>query len=340
MASFSGAFQISALVFLVLIQITHDRVKSYASFAIVLFGLGVCALVLLPRYQFIPHQEMVDNNDDGGDLDDADAGMKNTRLQRYDTVSTKNPHDMCLTEEDEQADDHDRDAISSIIIIDVNEENQEEEGIESKDEDEKIVKATQLLKSLEYILLVSWFSFLVIPLQYYVGIIGFHLEEKGDNDGTYVNLFSIFYATAAIFSPVMGKVADTCGLGASQLIATALTAASFFTLASTSEGKSYLNLQLFGMACYGIGRMAVFGMFFTNVGKRFGYTHYGTLAGMGLLISALFSLFQYPLIDIAARGHEYYVNLTCGVVILIFGSLYCFWLGLREWNEREARSGG
>ena len=81
--------------------------------------------------------------------------------------------------------------------------------------------------------------------------------------------------------------------------------------------------------------MTVFGMFFTNVGKRFGYTHYGSLAGLGLLISAIFSLLQYPLIDIAARGSEYEVNLICGCATLILGVPYCVWLGLRERNEKK-----
>ena len=35
------------------------------------------------------------------------------------------------------------------------------------------------------------------------------------------------------------------------------------------------------------GRLFVFAMYFSNVGRRFGFVHYGTLCGLGLLISAI-----------------------------------------------------
>lgn len=76
--------------------------------------------------------------------------------------------------------------------------------------------------------------------------------------------------------------------------------------------------------------MMTFGMFFSNVGKRFGYTHYGTLAGLGLITTAVVSLAQYPLISMSADGDESIVNLACGVSILILTLPYCLWLGLRE----------
>jgi hypothetical protein len=35
---------------------------------------------------------------------------------------------------------------------------------------------------------------------------------------------------------------------------------------------------------YGVGRMLVFGMFFANAGKRFGYKNFGALAGLFVAI--------------------------------------------------------
>jgi len=354
LASLSGAFQVSGLVFLVLVQVTENRGRGYFSFAIVLFGLAVSALVLLPRHHFVAanddgQQEEQNENTSGRECStDANTNVDviRTELKSCDIVSTDSHCDKELAILDEEINSTSENkrttSISSLLIVDrenISEDKNHQDRQESDAEDDNSatkekITIFQLLKSTEYILLICWFSVLIIPLQYYIGTIGFQLERKGDSDGTYINLFSTFYALAAIFSPALGKIADTFGLGCSQLIATALTAVSLLTLTSNQIS---LNVHLIGIACYSIGRMAVFGMFFTNVGKRFGYTHYGSLAGLGLLISAIFSLLQYPLIDIAARGREYEVNLICGCAILILGVPYCIWLGLRERSEKKPR---
>lgn len=130
----------------------------------------------------------------------------------------------------------------------------------------------------------------------------------------------------------MGKIADLTGVGVTQLIATLLIVSSLCILSSSEE---WWSLQVVGMVCYGIGRMTVFGMYFTNIGKRFGYTHYGTLVGLGLLISALASLLQYPLIYFAVEGNESIVNLISAFVIIFVGAPYCIWLALRERREKK-----
>lgn len=190
-----------------------------------------------------------------------------------------------------------------------------------------------LIRTWEYFLLVIWFSVQLVPLQYYVAAIGFQLERMGDDSGYYTSMFSIIYASSAVFAPILGKIADAAGLGCGQGIATVLTSTSFFIL--SFEIAIPLDGHIPGMVCYGVGRMIVFGMFFTNIGKRFGYTHYGTLAGLGLIVSALFSLLQYPLIAIAAAGHETVVNITCGAVMVVQGLPYCFWLLRRERNQYQ-----
>lgn len=192
-------------------------------------------------------------------------------------------------------------------------------------DDERSLK--ELMRTPEYLLLVLWFSVQVVPLQYYVASVGFQLERRGDSDGKYTALFSILYTSAAALAPMLGKIADAAGLGTAQALATSLSAASLFVLASDSIP---LDAHAAGMASYGAGRMMIFGAFFANVGKRFGYTHYGMLAGSGLIISAVISLMQYPLIAAAAGGSEREVNVWCGCVMLCTGLPYCFWLGRRE----------
>lgn len=60
----------------------------------------------------------------------------------------------------------------------------------------------------------------------------------------------------------------------------------------------------------------------------------GTLAGLGLFLSSLLSLLQYPLIALASSGHADVVNLVCGCVILAMLP-YCVWLNRRERREIE-----
>ena len=208
----------------------------------------------------------------------------------------------------------------------------EDAKFQSNQNDMNDKSAVQLIKSIEYIFLLLWFTIMLIPMQYYIGTIAFQLERKGDDNGQYVSLFSIFYASSAVLAPAVGKIADFAGLGVTQMIATILLTISFFTLTFTS-----LNLQAAGMACYGIGRLSVFGMYFTNIGKRFGYTHYGTLAGVGLLVSAIFSLLQYLLIDSAANGNENIVNLISACVLLGSGVPYCTLLAMKERREKREK---
>ena len=412
LASLSGAFQISGLVFLVLRQMTTGRKWSYGYFALLLGLIALYALYLLPKDQFVKKEDVDHNIDVRNDC--GEDKEKLNGITQYNTVSTgekddifpisvddpeKNHYDILETatiernqmdrsssqEIDEknnqyhhedsrvETQDHQRNHMKQHDELSVTEElyNDPIENIENsnnhqtnnlsneyptdsstqqttngrKMNDTKDTKqnnelpfplknektALQLIKSTEYILLLTWFTIMLIPMQYYIGTIAFQLERKGDDDGRHVSFFSIFYAAAALISPALGKIADLAGLGLTQFIATILVSISLFILTSLS-----LNVHLIGMASYGIGRMTVFGMYFTNVGKRFGYTHYGTLAGLGLLISAIFSLLQYPLIDAAANGNEDIVNWISGFILLGTGLPYCIWLWMKERIEKRA----
>mmetsp|Transcript_15135 Transcript_15135/g.22651 ORF Transcript_15135/g.22651 Transcript_15135/m.22651 type:complete len:505 (+) Transcript_15135:208-1722(+) len=354
LASFSGAFQISGLVFLVLSKITSDRKKSIGYFSLVLLVLVIVALRVLPKLHFSPkngNNEQLEEEEEEED-DDSESRARHRSL----TVVEDGNDEQDALEEGKEEDDSETGAEhrSLTVIKDGNEQDDSQciaaagsevaEKIESEeaqiffkenaDEEKKhnnsIEGVMQLIKSIEYILLLLWFSVSLIPLQYYVATIGFQLERKGDDSGRYVALFSILYASAAILSPLVGKIADKFGVGVGQSLATILSATSFFLLSSDSLS---LDAHIIGMTFYGVGRMIVFGLFFTNVGKRFGFVHYGTLAGLGLLISSIAGNLQYPLIALAADGYEKEVNIACGTVLLIQGLPYCLWLSRRERRE-------
>ena len=303
-ASFTGAFQISALAFLALKKITPDRIQSYGIYSILLCGLVLCSLLLLPKDRFVKDHS-------------------SNKLELYNNVSTR------CTKENRG----DKTVIESVKA------NLESDGdvtpiLLNNNENDNIIPITSiaLMKSKEYFFLIFWFSIMVLIMQYYIGTIGLQLERKGDKDGRYINLFSMCYALVALLSPIIGKIADIFGHGFTQSIATLLVVSSLLIL--SIDGIS-LNIHLVGIVFYSIGRMTAFGTFFANIGKRFGYSHYGTLAGVGLLISATVSLLQYPLIETVAKGGEFLLNLVCGCVLFSVGIPYCIWLGLTEREERK-----
>ena len=290
LASLSGAFQVSGLIFLALTSITDNRMHSFVGFALLVALLGIVSAVLLPMGPSFVVEEQ------------------------------HSAHAPETNEEDEERDDEDADAGAT-------------GNNECKARKKKYLRLKRLRRLLfhsEYIALLSWFSVCIIPLQYYVGSIGFILESKGDEDGFFTALFSILYASAALLAPFGGYLADRLGLAVTQALATLLVASSMFILASPAP----LNSQSVGLATYSVGRMLVFGMYFTNVGKRFGYANYGSLAGLGLLLSAIISLVQFHLIALAANGKAKNVNLSCGAA-LVATLPYCVWLG---WKERNAKA--
>jgi hypothetical protein len=179
----------------------------------------------------------------------------------------------------------------------------------------------------KYFGLLQWFSLVITPLQYYVGSIGFQLENKGDETGKYSDIYSILYGCAAILSPALGYMSDRFTLGIAHAIPTALCAVSFFFL-MLDDDMLPLHWQTVGLACNAVGRMGVFSTFFAHIGSVFGYRYFGALAGLGLLTSAIVSLLQYPLLAAADNGHATLVNGLCGA-LLTAELLYCAWLHVK-----------
>jgi LAT3 family solute carrier family 43 protein 3 len=188
------------------------------------------------------------------------------------------------------------------------------------------------IKSCEHSVLLLWLSIQVIPLQYYVASIGFQMERKGDDDGTYTNVFTLLFVFAAIAAPLIGKFIDVTGLGIAQGVGTTLLSVSLIFL---ELGSIPLWAHVFGMVCYIMARMMIFAAYFTNLCKRFGFTNFGTLAGLGMTVTAIASLFQYPLISLAATGNHSLVNFASGAVAGGLGLPYCYWLWRREKAEER-----
>mmetsp|Transcript_3036 Transcript_3036/g.4604 ORF Transcript_3036/g.4604 Transcript_3036/m.4604 type:complete len:554 (-) Transcript_3036:470-2131(-) len=338
LSSLSGAFQVSGVIFLVLCSGDGSRQPAFLMFTACLSVFAVFSLILLPKGKsFILEEDNVDEKSTQQGqtkIDDETA-----RLNRSKNIYLEEINGLQSMQVEHVKTDVDyarmnmrqwRQKNMYLMYLEEAKEEKYASGIKESSEstlveDQQPLTALQQMKSLEYILLIFWFSVCVFPLQYYVGSIGFQLEGKGDDDGFYTSLFSVVYASSAVIAPAGGYLADTAGLGKTQGISTILLAASFLVLAL----DTHLYIQSIGLFLYACARMFVYGMYFSNLGKRFGFKNYGTLAGSGLLISAIVSLLQYPLIAAAVEGNADKVNFALVVVCLSLLP-YCYWVHRRE----------
>ena len=329
MATLSGAFQISGLVFLVCSGIARagaDRLGAYLAFA-----ACVCVLLAL-SWVYLPYGFKFTIDDESRDerRDESKGATKSATVDR-----------------DEEA------AVSDAAVVLKETRGETSDGKEGDGDDGKVqtsmaavavaprkpppplshlTRRGQLLSD-EYIALLAWFSVCVTPAQYYVLSIGWQLERKGDDAGDYTRAFVILYAASAALAPIGGAVADKYGVGFAQGLATALTGSSFVVLLSDS-----LPAQIAGMTLYSVGRLFVFALFFSNIGRRFGFAHYGTLVGFGMLTSAVLSMLQYPMFTLAIDESVDWVNASCAVAIA--GCLpYTAWLSRRERGEKRRAAG-
>lgn len=313
-SSLSGSFQISGLVFLALTSFPSlTRRQAFLGYAGVVAILTVMAWWWLPvSVSFLPSEasEEATDQDDNQLEDNGGAEAEKTQKNFPVITASKDAH---------------------------NEDNRENASSVKPNSSSPINNPTKLQQmiSVEFLGLLAWFTILLVPMQYYVGSIGFQLEEKGD-DGFYTDLFNIIYAAVAVLAPAGGYLSDHIGLGWTQGVSTVMVALSFFVLGAETDVIP-LPAQTVGLVLYSVGRMLIFGMFFSNIGRRFGYANFGTLSGVGLLLSALFSILQYPLIAAASEGSASVVNFVSGSVLLC-STPYCVWLAVVERQHDKARS--
>ena len=342
-SSLAGAFQISGLMFLALTNGTSRRAVAFVGYAAGLLLLAGLAAFLLPKGQSFlltddPPSSKESTLDEEGIVEPADLSAEaplpsqshycdqaHSRHSRTSTTRIEKEEEDVNLHLEENSDTQPRDDEEDEESLKSSHEDNESGGRSLESASDRSPTAIEQLKTLEYILLIIWFSVCLVPLQYYIGSLGFQLESKGD-DGFYTDLFSIIYASSSIVAPAGGYLADRLGHGVAQGFATLLIAASLFILGSNQVG---LDGQVFSLLAYGMGRMFIFGSYFSNNGKRFGYVNYGTLVGFGLLASAIVSLLQFPLIALAADGEAAAVNFGCGVALLCL-SPYFFWLRRKE----------
>jgi len=305
--SLSGAFMLSGSVFLILASITTNRKTAFLCYTGFIFILFLMALIMLPLKQSF----LIDTKSD-----QEEGIIQDEEAQNNDETKSIERQEKKI--EQEESTSTTVNATSSPSPT-------------SSTDDVASPTAMSQICSLEYVLLLLWFSACIVPMQYYVASIGFQLERKGDINGAYTNFQQIMSASTAITSPIVGVVADKFGSGFSQGFANTLSACAFFILSTNIP----LRTQTVGIICYSFARLCTFAYFFCNIGKRFGYANYGTLTGIGFIVTGVVSLLQYPLIALTDDGHEEAVNLACGSIFVVTLP-YCVWLWKREQQHIKA----
>jgi len=180
----------------------------------------------------------------------------------------------------------------------------------------------QMMFSVDYICLNIWYSCYILYLQFYVMTIGSQTEAvTGENMAVE---FTIALCTVSSSAILVGYSMDKFGFGIVVLFNIGFSMGASFCITSSETGVQWL-----GFILYVLSRVTTYGTFFAFIGINFGFRNFGTLAGVGLLISGCFSLFQYLLLDIVENemGDDYNaMNILIAIWVAGWGGLYAFWL--------------
>jgi len=180
----------------------------------------------------------------------------------------------------------------------------------------------EMMFSIDYILLNAWYSFYILYLQFYVMTIGSQTEAvTGENMAVE---FTIALCTVSSSAILVGFSMDKFGFAIVTLANVGFSVGASLCITSSDRG-----IQWIGFVLYVLSRVTTYGLFFSFIGINFGFKNFGTLAGVGLLISGCFSLFQYLLLDIVENemGDDYNaMNMLIAIWCAVWGGLYAFWL--------------
>jgi len=199
--------------------------------------------------------------------------------------------------------------------------------------------AREQLVSLDFILLAAWFTVMLLPTNYFIISVGDQLEGMGDDDGEITRGFQLVWVISTVLSPIAGYSADVVGRGSTMTFAMGCYAASFAMLGFGGDGGGGLSLkaQWLNFVCFNVGRLWVFSMYFVSVGRLFGFRHYGTLAGAGLLLSAMSTPLAVPMHQSGVDGGFGESNLASAMICLGLTPYTVGWAWRREITEEGMR---
>lgn len=186
------------------------------------------------------------------------------------------------------------------------------------------------LTSPAYRACVTWYSMLLIGTQFSVASVNDQMRMKADEAWAdfLITAFQVAMGICGFGAPVTGFVIDSAGFATVAAAITLGFAGCYLCLLSPR-----VELQFVAFGLHAVSRVSCFAFFFAYISGTFGFRYYGKLAGLGLLLSALFSLGLYPLLRMSfALGSFAYANL---VLLSLAAAALLFPLRL----SREERAG-
>eukprot|EP00735_Rhodelphis_limneticus_P012948 TRINITY_DN6390_c0_g1::TRINITY_DN6390_c0_g1_i1::g.537::m.537 TRINITY_DN6390_c0_g1::TRINITY_DN6390_c0_g1_i1::g.537 ORF type:complete len:245 (-),score=37.16,sp/Q8NBI5/S43A3_HUMAN/24.11/4e-06,MFS_1/PF07690.11/9.7e-06,DUF1230/PF06799.6/46,DUF1230/PF06799.6/7.5 TRINITY_DN6390_c0_g1_i1:50-784(-) len=189
---------------------------------------------------------------------------------------------------------------------------------------ERLSMLRRQMLSLEYLVLLAYFSVQSTWITFYFGTVDTQVRSKSGGSGdseydTYVTLFTIINPCTAFLVPLVGRLMDTHG----TFIMSVATACFGLAFAVASLAP-WLWTQVFTFIFLALCNTCLFPTVFTTMMTYFGFTHFGMLSGALFLVSGLLNLLAYPLTSLVTKqldGDYTIVNvaqLVCFVAFFAF----------------------
>jgi len=198
----------------------------------------------------------------------------------------------------------------------------EERAIALKAAGEESVWAQAM--TVEYCGLCAFFGAMMLPLQFYMMTVGDQSTERLDEDMT--TQFQLTYVASSCFAFISGSLIDRFGFSPVLILTI-----SFQIIAYVLLMTDVYFLHIMSYSIYCMSRVTCFGLYFTSIGKKFGFTHFGKLVGFGIIFAACFSSLQFALLA-WAEGSNY---VDVDRFLLIFTALIYSYAFYEYWWERK-----
>jgi LAT3 family solute carrier family 43 protein 2 len=159
------------------------------------------------------------------------------------------------------------------------------------------------------------------------------LQTLGDNDGMYVRAVGYIIPFGFLLVPISGYIMDKYGLAVSMHLINVLGLV-FGVLILVPN----LKLQMMTYVVVAIFRIVLFSSGFAFYVETFGFQHFGRLAGVAGLVTALFSTLQFWLAFMTYNvfnGDHAFANWVCLLLSLPLSSFAWYVQQLHRTGQTE-----
>jgi len=203
-----------------------------------------------------------------------------------------------------------------------------EDKNEDADETSLLSKSEQTLKqsllSKDFIWLTCFQCILALRLSYTLGTINTQLYALGDKTYLYSSIFNWIYTLGVLFIPIVGWLLDKelyYGVAASVISGLGIGIFSLIPI---------LSVQIITFIFVSFANVIVWATFYSAMAVRFGFKHYGSLAGICSFIVALFGVLQYGLVSISSTYLKNKFNYMSSIITAFILPLFYYIYFLRR----------